>query len=484
MNKRIKISWDTIWLIPLLIFAVNFILKLIYLDRRDIANDEPFTIFWAQAGLKDIFRMLPTENNPPFHFFLMHFWIKLFGISALSVRFPSLLFSSFTAVIIFLIGKRFYSIFTGISAALIFTFSTMQVYFSHEARVYPLFALLTAISLYIFLIIREKPERKQLYVFLFLTNFILIYSHYFGFFVLLIELISTLITKQRRQLIMPMFVLMSGLALSYLPVIYIFLQRFSVSTSAGTWVKAPGLGQFYGFLNLFLNSRVNMAILLLMLIIEGVFLLKRKAIIIALKNMAEETTIIIFLWFFIPYTIMFLASFKAPMFIDRYILYTSIPFYLFIAILIDSVYRVRWNATLFIYIFIIPLLFTFHLNPDNFRRMKELASLTKELKTANSLVLLAPDYADLGFTYHYNTDYFKDYANYRQHLNDDNIYPVNSLDEAKNALIKPPVSCIYIQAGNEFQDPQNAIYNYISSKYKTVKHYKVFQIYLVHKFEN
>ena len=220
MNKRIKISWDTIWLIPLLIFAVNFILKLIYLDRRDIANDEPFTIFWAQAGLKDIFRMLPTENNPPFHFFLMHFWIKLFGISALSVRFPSLLFSSFTAVIIFLIGKRFYSIFTGISAALIFTFSTMQVYFSHEARVYPLFALLTAISLYIFLIIREKPERKQLYVFLFLTNFILIYSHYFGFFVLLIELISTLITKQRRQLIMPMFVLMSGLALSYLPVIY------------------------------------------------------------------------------------------------------------------------------------------------------------------------------------------------------------------------------------------------------------------------
>ena len=48
------------------------------------------------------------------------------------------------------------------------------------------------------------------------------------------------------------------------------------------------------------------------------------------------------------------------------------------------------DAIAFLFIFIISLLFTFHLNPDNFRRMKKLISLTKELKTANSLVLFAP----------------------------------------------------------------------------------------------
>jgi 4-amino-4-deoxy-L-arabinose transferase-like glycosyltransferase len=484
MNKRNSKTKYLALLIPVFLFALNFIFKIIYLDSRDIANDEPFTIFWAQASLGDIFKMLPTENNPPFHFFLIHFWIKLFGISAFSVRFPSLLFSSFTAVIIFLIGKRFYSVFTGVSAALIFTLSTMHVYFSHEARVYPLFALLTAISLYIFLIIFEKPEKKRLYVFLFLTNLILIYYHYFGFFVLLIEVVSTLITKQRRQLILPMLMVMVCLALSYLPVIYIFLQRFSVSTSAGTWVKAPGLGQFYGFLNLFINNRVNMLVLILILSIGGVFLYIRKQIKFAMKDIMKERTIIIFLWFFIPYIIMFIASFKAPMFIDRYILYTSIPFYLFITILINSIFQNSFYKTIAASIFIISLLFTFNMNPDNFRRMKELITLTKELKTDNTVILLAPGYADLGFTYHYNTDYFKDYANYRQHLNDDNIYPVYSLDEAKNELIKPAASCIYIQAGTEFQDPQNTIYNYLSSKFKTVKHFKVFQIYLVHKFGN
>lgn len=198
----------------------------------------------------------------------------------------------------------------------------------------------------------------------------------------------------------------------------------------------------------------------------------------------KEKTIIVFLWFFIPYTIMFLVSFKVPMFIDRYILYTSIPFYLCIAILLNFIFNNSLYRAIASFIFIISLLFTFNLNPDNFRRMKELISMTKELKTANSVVILAPGYADLGFTYHYNPDYFKDYANYRQHLTDDNIYPVYSLDEAKNALMKPSASCIYIQAGTEFQDPQNSIYNYISSKYKNVKHYNIYQIYLVHKFEN
>jgi hypothetical protein len=283
---------------------------------------------------------------------------------------------------------------------------------------------------------------------------------------------------------MPVLMVMIGLALSYLPVIYIFFERFSTSINAGTWVKSPGLGQFYGFLNLFINNRVNMLVLILLLIIGGVLLYIKNQVRFTIKDIMKERTIIVFLWFFFPYTIMFLASFKAPMFIDRYILYTSIPFYLCIAILINTIFYNSLYKTIAIAVFIISLMFTFNLDPDNFRRMKELITMTKELKTANSVVILAPDYADLGFAYHYNIEYFKDYSNYQQHLKNDNIYPINCLAQAKNVLHKLPVSCIYIQAGTEFQDPQNSIYNYISSRYKTVTHLKVFQIYLVHKFEN
>jgi mannosyltransferase len=77
----------TPWLIPVGLLVLNFILKLLFLGRNDIALDEPFTVFWAQVEFPALFEMLKTENNPPLFFLLLHFWIKIFGISAFSVRF-------------------------------------------------------------------------------------------------------------------------------------------------------------------------------------------------------------------------------------------------------------------------------------------------------------------------------------------------------------------------------------------------------------
>jgi len=468
-------------IISFFLFALNLIIKIIYIDSRDIANDEPFTIYWAQASLNEIIQMLSSENNPPFHFFLMHFWIKLFGISPLSVRFLSMLFSVLIPVVIFLFGNKYFNRFIGFAAALIFTFTTMHVFFSHEARVYTMFALLTAVSLFILIEITEKPTRKILYFYLFISNLILIYSHYFGFFILFIEAVTLFVSKNRMKILKPMFFMMLALGLSYLPLIFVFLTRLTTSTSHGTWVAPPQLGQVYGFLNLFINDRLNMLVFILLALLGfGVtfFNKKIKALIEQIKN---EKVFIVALWFLIPYLLMFFISFKVPMFVDRYILYTTIPFYILLAIIINAVFEKNIFKYIAISVFVLSLAFTFELNPDNFRRMKELTSLIKKLKTEQSVVLIAPDYSDLGFTYHYNIDYFKDYKNYSTHLKKENIFAVNSKDQAKS-IIDSNHECIYIQAGSEFQDPDNAIYNYLASHYKKVQHHKIFQIYLVHKF--
>jgi L-asparaginase/Glu-tRNA(Gln) amidotransferase subunit D len=172
------------------------------------------------------------------------------------------------------------------------------------------------------------------------------------------------------------------------------------------------------------------------------------------------------------------------MFIDRYILYTSIPFFIFIAILVNSVFQNYSIKIIAAIIFVGSMVFTFSLNPDNFRNMKEMVALVKRLKTKNTEVFIAPNYADLGFVYHYNIDYFKDYKNYKQLLKSEKIFPVSNEAETASALDTTLYKCIYIQAGSEFQDPDNKIYNYLSSKYKKVEHHKVFQIYLVHDFSN
>ena len=205
------------WLIPAGLIILNFILKIIFLDRRDISMDEPFTIYYSQAGIPSLFEMLKNENNPPLFFLLLNFWIKVFGISAFSVRFMPFLFSTLTAPVIFFTGKRFFSVGSGIVASLIFTFSNYHLAFAHEARVYPLFVLLTCLSMYFFLSLIQNPGKKTHLYLLVIINVLLIYSHFFGFFVIGIQLLSCLIFPETRKAVKACLQALVATLLFYLP---------------------------------------------------------------------------------------------------------------------------------------------------------------------------------------------------------------------------------------------------------------------------
>jgi mannosyltransferase len=481
---RLQKNYFSDFIIPLLLFLLNFILKVIFLDNRDVAGDEPFSIFHAQKELSGIIQMLKSENNPPLHFFLLHFWIKLFGISSFSVRFPSLVFSALTSVILFRIGNRFFDMKTGITAALIFTFSTMHIYFSHEARVYSLFVLLTAWSLFLYLKMAERPERTKNYMLLFIADALLIYSHYFGFFVVFVQLTGTLFVREKNQMLKKLLLVFLALLIAYIPNIVVFASRFHESI-VGTWVTAPEIGQSYGFLNLFINGRYNMMVLLVMFILGGIILLSQKKILEKIKYFSENSFFkIILIWFVIPYFLMFIISFKLPMFIDRYILYTSIPFYLLIAVMLNYLFEKKSYRNIAILLVIACLIYTVNLNPDNNRRLKEAVEKVKELKKENDIVIISPDYADLGFTYYYNISYFKDYDNIKKLLNNESIYPANKAQEVEKILSEKKADVVYLQAGNEFVDPDNLVYKKLESRFSHREQFLVYRIYYINRFYN
>lgn len=468
--------------IPLCLFLLCLIIRLLYINSRDIALDEPFTIFYAQQAIPEIMDMLRNENNPPLHFLLLHFWIKIFGIEPMAVRLPSVIFSALTAPVIYYIGQRFIGIRAGVIGAFIFTLSTMHIYFSHEARVYSLFVLLASLSLYFFLRILDEPGKKKYYVLLFIANLALIYSHYFGFFVLLMELVSLLFTRQGKLALKGIVLIMIGLGLAYLPIIGIFFHRFGAS-SGGTWVAKPGVTEVYGNLNRFLNNKYSM--LALLLVFSVIFLARfiKGDLVQHIRNMLRERyTLIIFLWFIVPYLLMFLLSFKLPMFIDRYILYTSVPFFLVIAIaftwFITNPVMQAAAAT----VFLVSMCITVEINPDNDRRMKEWVEQVRSLKSPTTLVLLSPDYASLGFAYHYNREHFKDYKNTLALLNKENIFPVNSADAAQSHLGKGSGDCLYLDAGSEFIDPSRSVFKTIAARYAHHQEYFVYKIYYIHRF--
>lgn len=472
--------------LSLLLFLLNFVLKIIGVSYNDVAIDEPFSIFYAQMDIPSIFSMLTTENNPPLHFLLLHFWIKIFGISAFSVRFLSVLFSSLTVIIIFLTGKKFFSYFTGISASLVFTFSWFHMYFSHEARVYPLFVFFTALSLYYFLEICTRPQKKSSYIVLFFINLLLIYSHYFGFFVLAAQFISVFFIREVRKVITKLLLVFLLLFVSYIPNIIIFFNRLTLSVSQGTWLRKPELTELYGNLNRFLNSRIVMLVLIIIVITYLILLVRNKQLKQKISGFVKsDPTRIVFIWFAFPYLTMFIASYWAPMFLDRYIIYISVSFYLFVAIILDYFNNNKVVKTISAFAVLLAMLFYFSLTPDNNRRVKKVVETIKDLKhkNPNTIVFISPEYAFREFTYYYNNSYFRNYNNTVKLLNSEEIYPVRDLDEMQDENLTDK-KVVYLDCGTDFAFGKNPVLDELKIKYKIDTTIHIYEIYDVYCFKS
>lgn len=462
-------------------FLLNIIIKVIFIDNRDIAMDEPFSIWWAQHDLKDILTMLKTENNPILHFLLLHFWIKIFGISAMSVRMPSVIFSALTAVVVILAGARSFGRKTGIFAALIYSLSTMQVYFAHEARVYAMFEFFAACNLYLCLAIIRNPKHRSLFVWLFICDLLLVYSHYFGWVVVGVQLLVLLLLPVRQQIWKPLIFVSVLLMLCYIPNIFIFIDRFFIS-SGGTWVPKPKFTELYGNINRFLNSRYVTLTILLFATASLLLIIVKRRMAQLVKNIKSDSFYVVLLWFAVPYCAMFAISYIVPVFLDRYILFTSVGLYLLIAVCFDVLPLPDWAKSSYLLIIPVFMLVFFNLNPDHKRKVKVLSDIVRLEKSENNIVMISPEYSYLEFVYHYDIKAFRDYNNTLLRMNDSGIFAVRTTNDLPAKLIDSVKHVIYVDCGAVFAFGEDITGNELRLHFTKVDSIYSDDVYQVHKF--
>jgi len=88
-----------------LISLLGLGLRLISLNQS-LWLDEAVQIWASSLPLNEFFhQFLPGDFNPPFYYFFLHFWIKLFGNSEISARLPSIIFGILSVFLLVEIAK-------------------------------------------------------------------------------------------------------------------------------------------------------------------------------------------------------------------------------------------------------------------------------------------------------------------------------------------------------------------------------------------
>jgi len=472
--------------IPIFLIIFNLLIKGFYLLENSIGFDEPFSIYHAQMDISSIINQLAKGNNPPLYELFIHFWIKLFGISPISVRIPSLIFSSITVYYIYKIGKKFYSFNIGLIASLLYTFSNYHIIYAHEARVYPLFAFLSVASMYYFLdIINTHNQQFKTYVKLIVINTLLCYSHYFGFFIIIVQ---TLVIVFDRNLfsfhIKNYLKYLFFFFILYIPNIKVLYQRFIISSSNGTWVSPPsGLSNLFDMLSIFSNKPViNVISTILLISTLIIYFIKRK------KGHIKYKINPIVIWFLFPYLFMFFISYKIPMFLDRYLIFITIAFYILIAISAEFIFSFSKFKNFFLVIFVLLYVFTFSPKYFNKRPTEKIVNKTLELKNnnANSIIIISPKHYIFNYTYYYNDSIFK--ITFKQNpidnladlLEKDEVYAINDIEEIDLSGKK---NIIYLDAAANFSYPNNNILPTLKNKYRLTENhnYNIYSVYLFQK---
>lgn len=529
INKLWKESKPTKLLLvitPVLFLVINAILKYSNLASQSIAIDEPWSIYYSQFDVSVIIERLSRDNNPPLFEIILHYWIKLFGIEASAIRALPATFSIITSYWIYIFGKRFFSFKTGVIAAILFTLSNFNNFYAHDTRVYTLLNLLAVVNMYYFVSLLKSPKNLKYIILFFLSQVLIMYAHFYGLFLIVVQVISVLFISDIRKAIgKKFFLVLSGSTLLFSSWIYVIVKRFLFLSSTGTWIPPikntgiiadvynesfNGTQTNYVILSIiaaivcitFLSKKIsNLPIRYLLttytlfvtyhlisliigeiptigisLIVESILVVALILLLLTLALTSKKIQLVhkvLLIWLIAPVILAFLASLYTPMFIDRYLIYTSSALYLLLGTLI-------LNKKVISYILItasvLALFFSVDYDIHNGRNIKPMVEKVKELETDDTAIIIYPAWFDLTFTYHYDIAIFKETnpENLDNHiasiLKTKNIHAVwgEHFDSKNEILNSSQIILVDYSFGSNSYDEINAFYSSHIPNHKTI----------------
>jgi len=178
-----KVRLQTFLLVAILLLALG--LRLFNLDAQSLWNDEGTSVAVAQRDLATIARDAAQDIHPPLYYWLLSGWLRLTGPSEFAVRALSAFLGVVLVALVYVLGRLLANRWVGLAAAFLAAINPFQIYYSQEARMYMLLAVLTAATMLALVRFVERDSIPALGV-LVLLEAAGLYTHYSFLFVILI----------------------------------------------------------------------------------------------------------------------------------------------------------------------------------------------------------------------------------------------------------------------------------------------------------
>ncbi len=464
MLKRFSLNLDKYFSKKQLSFVIlltilSFALRLWHINSYSFWLDETHQLFISIQSISEIFKSSLSDPNAPLYSYILHFWVKIFGISRFSTNFLSTFLNVLGIIsLYFFTGKHFNFKIASLSS-LFLSLSEINLYYSHETRSYTLLILFSVLSFWLFFEVLQNYKSYK-FLLLLLINILLIFTHLSAALIFPAQVLYTLFyfKNNKKQVLL--------IYLSYfISFVLLFLWIKSNKWFGGNetvWLDVPDFNDLIEIFIVYLNNKL-VAIIVLAIVV--LYFIIKPILIFTKKTKADSAKFILLLfWSIFPIIAAYLVSkFYNPRFIPRYMILATPGIYIFIAFLISELKLNIKYFVLFGLILIYLFLSKLDTNPKKPEDWDIAVDKYKSQKTDSTLTLVSLWYQYTSFAYYYDIEIFKDYKNTINLLNKDNIYPINIIDTVKINFEKYDRVAVFIS-----HNENNNISDYFKKKYPII----------------
>ena len=177
----------------LLLFLLAFGLRVHRLGAQSLWYDEAVTAQVASRGVAELTRWTAEDIQPPLYYYVEAAWTRLGGRGEWALRFPSLFAGVLIVPAMWTLARRLFGHdlagrIAALAAAALATLSPLYIYYSQEARMYAqltLLGILTGYALLRAMTARQSRSEVLWWASVVLCGAAMLYTHYFGAFLLL-----------------------------------------------------------------------------------------------------------------------------------------------------------------------------------------------------------------------------------------------------------------------------------------------------------